>query len=73
MRSPILLTNIPPTAEEMARSLGMSPKRTKELMQLADELIAKHRNALGKRAGSAIPAKKRGRSRTAGGKSGVGK
>lgn len=41
MRTPVYLTGPVPTAEELAKELGMSPARTKRLTRLAEEIYAR--------------------------------
>lgn len=41
MRSPAYITGPIPTAEEIAKELGMSEARTKWLLRLADEAYAR--------------------------------
>lgn len=73
MRKFVVINPNPPSAEELGRSLGMSEKRIKELMQLADKLIAERRNGGSKRSTSGGPATKHAKVKTTGGKSGVSK
>ena len=41
MRTPVILTNKIPTAEEVGRMLGVSPERTRELIRMADDAYRK--------------------------------
>ena len=58
MRGPVLITTDFPTVEDVARELGVSPKRTRELVRLAEEIVARRSNGRGKRKASFGTAKK---------------
>jgi hypothetical protein len=42
MRKPVVITTPIPSVEETARMYGVSPARTKELIELADRVASRH-------------------------------
>ena len=48
MREPAILTGPIPTVEEVARTHGVSPERTKDLVRRAEELFRQHQVRMAK-------------------------
>jgi hypothetical protein len=73
MRAPVILTGPIPTVEEVARTYGVSPERTKKLVRRAEELFRQHQVRTAKAKAKRKVAKKNGTARKGSGQTGLKK